>query len=210
MIGNRPAGFEIYGIITWGAKGPYKVRGTFDIRRSIMLRSLTGRPLIGMLLYHGAAPCSILVPPYDSLLNMDSPTFIHLSTILQTQNYFFGAIISAVYDCFLILDQEVSLIHRPRWSKGTILYIVTRYMPALMLSTCKILQSMWYCKILTGSPGIFILRTYALWGQNKFILGLMLSTGLSLIILNMVIALKVWKQSKRKCLEEEPHVNRSV
>lgn len=105
------------------------------------------------------------------------------------------------------------MIHRPRWSKGTILYIVTRYMPALMLSvhlcmnylpnenivTCKILQSMWYCTAalcMAGAEGIFILRTYALWGQNKFILGLMLSTGLSLIILNMVIALKVWKQSK--------------
>ncbi|KAG1890526.1 uncharacterized protein F5891DRAFT_120823 [Suillus fuscotomentosus] len=163
----------------------------------------------------GAAPCSILVPPYDSLLNMDSPTFVHLSTMLQFQNYSFASLVASwVYDCFLILDQEVSLIHRPRWSKGSILYIVTRYMPALMLSvhlcmnylpnenfvTCKLLQSMWYCTAalcMTGAEGIFILRTYALWGQKKSIMGLMLSTALSLIILNMVIALKVWKESKQ-------------
>ncbi|KAG2118707.1 uncharacterized protein F5147DRAFT_183881 [Suillus discolor] len=173
-------------------------------------RSLTGRPLLGMFLYHG----SILAPPSDALLNMDSQTFIHLSTILQSQNYFFASLVASwVYDCFLTLDQEVSLIHWPRWSKGSILYIVTRYMPALMLSvhlfmnylpnekivTCKILQSMWYCTAalcMTGAEGIFMLRTYALWGQKKFILGLMLSTALGLIILNMVIALEVWKQSK--------------
>jgi hypothetical protein len=33
-------------------------------------------------------------------------------------------------------------------------------------------------RILTGSSGIFILRTYALWGHKKSILGLMLSTVL--------------------------------
>ncbi|KAG1820103.1 hypothetical protein EV424DRAFT_1556337, partial [Suillus variegatus] len=164
-------------------------------------RSLTGRPLLGMLLYHG----SILAPPFDSLLNMDLQTFIYLSTVIQSQNYFFASLVASwVYDCFLILDQEVSLIHRPRWSKGTILYITTRYMPVLMLSvhlcmnylpnenivTCKIIQLMWYCtaaSCITGAEGIFILRTYALWGQKKSILALMLSTGLCLTILNVVI-----------------------
>ncbi|KAG2058345.1 hypothetical protein BDR06DRAFT_114002 [Suillus hirtellus] len=145
---------------------------------------------------------------------MDSQTFIKLSTIIQSQNYFFASLVASwVYDCFLILDQEVFLIHRPRWSKGTILYITTRYMPALMLSvhlcmnylpnenivTCKILQLMWYCTAalcITGAESIFILRTYALWGQNKFILGLMLLTGLCLTILNVIIIRKVWGQSE--------------
>ncbi|KAG2119636.1 uncharacterized protein F5147DRAFT_119073 [Suillus discolor] len=145
---------------------------------------------------------------------MDSQTFIHLSTILQFQNYFFASlVVSWVYDCFLTLDQEVSLIHWPRWRKGSILYIMTRYMPALMLSvhlcmnylpnekivTCKILQSMWYCTAalcIAGAEGIFILRTYALWGQKKSILGLMLSTVLCLAILDVVIALKAWNQSQ--------------
>ncbi|KAG2118705.1 uncharacterized protein F5147DRAFT_183803 [Suillus discolor] len=145
---------------------------------------------------------------------MDSQTFIHLSTILQSQNYFFASLVASwVYDCFLILDQEVSLIHRPRWSKGTILYITTRYMPALMLSvhlcmnylpnekfvTCKLLQSMGYGAAglcITGAESIFILRTYALWGQKKSILVLMVSTGLCLTILNVVIILKVWDQSE--------------
>ncbi|KAG1840790.1 hypothetical protein C8R48DRAFT_740213 [Suillus tomentosus] len=62
---------------------------------------------------------------------------------------------------------------------------------------------MWYCKYfrssgtvalcMAGAEGIFILRTYALWGQKKSILGLMLSTCLA--ILNVVMALKVLKQS---------------
>ncbi|KAG2091328.1 uncharacterized protein F5147DRAFT_657943 [Suillus discolor] len=156
---------------------------------------------------------------------MDSQTFIHLSTILQSQNLTGFALASLVaswvYDCFLTLDQEVSLIHWPRWRKGSILYIMTRYMPALMFSvqlctnqdtevnylpsgdfvTCKILQSMWYCAAalcMAGAEGIFILRTYALWGQKKSILGLMLSTVFCLAILNVVIALKVWNQSGRR------------
>ncbi|KAG1798531.1 uncharacterized protein HD556DRAFT_189643 [Suillus plorans] len=150
---------------------------------------------------------------------MDSQTFIHLSTILRTQNYFFASLVASwVYDCFLTLDQEVSSIHCPRWRKGSILYIMTRYMPALMLSvhlymnylpnekivTCKILQSMWYCAAalcIVGAEGIFILRTYALWGQKKSILGLMLSTVLCLAILNVLIVLKVWKQSKLQLLD---------
>ncbi|KAG1840781.1 hypothetical protein C8R48DRAFT_740183 [Suillus tomentosus] len=76
-------------------------------------------------------------------------------------------------------------------------HLCMNYLPNENIVTCKILQSMWYCTAalcVTGAEGIFILRTYALWGQKKFILGLMLST--SLIILNMVIALEVWKQSK--------------
>ncbi|KAG2106808.1 uncharacterized protein F5147DRAFT_225420 [Suillus discolor] len=145
---------------------------------------------------------------------MDPQTFIHLSTLLQSQNYFLASLmVSWVYDCFLTLDQEVSLIHRPRWSKGSILYIMTRYIPASMLPvhlcmnylpnekivTCDILQSMWYCTValcMAGAEGIFILRTYALWGHKRFILGLMLSTLLCLAILNVVIALKGWKHSK--------------
>ncbi|KAG2118704.1 uncharacterized protein F5147DRAFT_183770 [Suillus discolor] len=159
----------------------------------------------------GAVLDGILVPPSNSLLNMDSQTFIHLSTTLRYQNYCLVA--SWVYDCFLTLDQEVSLIHRPRWSKGSILYILTRYMPALMLSarlcmnylpnekfvTCNVLQSIWYyaaALCVTGAEGIFMLRTYALWGHKRSILGLMLSTVLCLTILNVVITLKVWNQSR--------------
>ncbi|KAG2058348.1 hypothetical protein BDR06DRAFT_950873 [Suillus hirtellus] len=49
---------------------------------------------------------------------------------------------------------------------------------------------------MAGAEGIFILRTYALWGQKKSIMGLMLSTVFCLAILNVVMALKVLKQSK--------------
>ncbi|KAG2093720.1 uncharacterized protein F5147DRAFT_657342 [Suillus discolor] len=137
---------------------------------------------------------------------MESHTFIHLSTILQSQDLTGFALASLVaswvYDCFLTLDQEVSLIHRPPWSKGSILYIMARYMPALMLSvylctnyfpnekfvTCKILQSAWYFPLqvrppgtvalcMAGAEGIFILRTYALWGTKEIHSGPYVNNG---------------------------------
>ncbi|KAG1884812.1 uncharacterized protein F5891DRAFT_1089562 [Suillus fuscotomentosus] len=78
-------------------------------------------------------------------------------------------------------------------------HLCMNYLPNENIVTCKILQSMWYCTAalcITGAESIFILRTYALWGQKKSILGLLLLTGLCLTILNMVIILKVWGQSE--------------
>ncbi|KAG2154262.1 uncharacterized protein EDB93DRAFT_192045 [Suillus bovinus] len=151
----------------------------------------------------------------------------HLSTILRSQNYFFASIVVLwVYDCILNLDQEVSLIHCSPWKKGSFFYILARYMPAFMLAvhlcmnylpdekivTCKHLHSLWFCTAglcIFGAEGIFALRTYALWRQKKSILGLMLSTIVCLVIVNVVIALMVSKPTERECFQE-PHANRSV
>lgn len=109
-----------------------------------------------------------------------------------------------VYDCFLTLDQEVSLLHGTSWKKGAILYVMSRYTPVFLLCvriymnylqnedfvTCKSLHSIWYCAAafcISCAEGIFILRTYALWGHNKSILGLMLSTVLCLVIADVVM-----------------------
>jgi hypothetical protein len=65
---------------------------------------------------------------------MDSQTFIDLLTSLRSQNYFFVSLaVFWVYDCFLTLDQEVSLLHGTPWKKGAILYVMTRYMPVFVL-----------------------------------------------------------------------------
>ncbi|KAG2152578.1 uncharacterized protein EDB93DRAFT_253220 [Suillus bovinus] len=136
---------------------------------------------------------------------MDLQTSIYLSTILQSQNYILASLVVFwFYDCILTLDQEVSLIHWSQWKKGSTFYIMARYMPAFMLSvhlcmnylrsedfvTCNLLHLIWFCAAglcIAGAEGIFVLRTYGLWGQKKFILGLMLSTIVCLVTLDVII-----------------------
>ncbi|KAG1744253.1 hypothetical protein EDB19DRAFT_1696420 [Suillus lakei] len=136
---------------------------------------------------------------------MDLQTSINLSTSLQCQDYLLVSLtVFWVYDCFLTLDQEITLIHGSPWKKGSILYVMERYSPAFLLCvhiymnylpnenfvTCKSLHLIWYGAAafsIACAEGIFILRTYALWGNKKSILGLMLSTILCLVILDVVI-----------------------
>ncbi|KAG2063977.1 hypothetical protein BDR04DRAFT_342746 [Suillus decipiens] len=113
-----------------------------------------------------------------------------------------------VYDCFLTLDWEVSLIYGPPWKKGSILYVMARYLPAFLLCvhlymtylqsersvTCKFLHKIWVCAAafcVACAEGIFVLRTYALWGNKKSILALMLSTILCLAILNVIMTMSI-------------------
>ncbi|KAG1803483.1 uncharacterized protein BJ212DRAFT_956211 [Suillus subaureus] len=140
---------------------------------------------------------------------MDLQTSIEISTSLRSQNYFFVSLAFFwVYDCFLTLDQDVSLIHGPTWKKASILYVMARYLPAFVFCvhlymnylpsekyvTCKFLHSMWYCAsafCVSGAEGIFILRTYALWGNKKSILGLMFSTILCLVIADVIMTITI-------------------
>ncbi|KAG2359544.1 hypothetical protein BDR07DRAFT_1488081 [Suillus spraguei] len=48
----------------------------------------------------------------------------------------------------------------------------------------------------TCAEGIFVLRTYALWGHKKSILALMLSTILCLAILNVIMTMKISRRLK--------------
>ncbi|KAG0697073.1 hypothetical protein DFH29DRAFT_1071801, partial [Suillus ampliporus] len=116
--------------------------------------------------------------------------------LLQFWNYVLVSLtVFWVCDCFLTLDQEMSLVHELLWKKGSVLYVMTRYFPAFLLCvhiylnhlqnehfvTCNSLHTVWYCAsalCVASTEGIFILRTYALWGHKKSILGLMLSTVL--------------------------------
>lgn len=166
------------------------------------------RPIVCCYIF--CLPCSvILAPPSFQLSSMDLQTAIYISTNLRSQNYFFVSLAFFwVYDCFLTLEQEVSLIHGPPWKKGSILYAMARYLPAFVLCihlymnylpnehfvTCKLLHSMWYCAsafCVASAEGIFILRTYALWGSKKSILGLMLSTVLCLAIADVIMTITI-------------------
>ncbi|KAG1735582.1 uncharacterized protein EDB91DRAFT_553972 [Suillus paluster] len=56
--------------------------------------------------------------------------------------------------------------------------------------TCKSLHSVWYGAAslsMACAEGIFTLRTYVLWGRKKFIMGLILSTILCLVMLDVVM-----------------------
>ncbi|KAG2059967.1 hypothetical protein BDR06DRAFT_615695 [Suillus hirtellus] len=143
---------------------------------------------------------------------MDLQTFINLSTSIQYQDYFFvSLVVSWVYDCFLTLDREISSIHSPPWKIGSILYVMTRYMPAFVLCvhlcmnylpnekfvTCKLLHSIWFLAAalcIAGAEGIFVLRTYALWGNKKFILSIMLSTVLCFAVLDVIMTMTISKR----------------
>ncbi|KAG1735576.1 uncharacterized protein EDB91DRAFT_553709 [Suillus paluster] len=132
---------------------------------------------------------------------MDLQTSNNFST-LQLRDYVFVSLaVFWVYDCFLTLDQEIYLIHGLPWKKGSILYVMTRYSPAFLLCvhlymnhvqnehfmTCTSLHSVWY-------EGIFVLRTYVLWGRKKSIMGLILATLLCLVILDVVMTTTISNQ----------------
>ncbi|KAG2067102.1 hypothetical protein BDR04DRAFT_884508 [Suillus decipiens] len=146
---------------------------------------------------------------HPALLSMDLQNYIDLLTVLEFQNYFSVSLaVLWVYDCFLTLDREVSLIYGPPWKKGSILYVMARYLPVFLLCvhlymtylqserivTCKFLHTIWFCAAafcVACAEGIFVLRTYALWGNKKSILALMLSTILCLAILDVIMTMTI-------------------
>ncbi|KAG2355323.1 hypothetical protein BDR07DRAFT_1426544 [Suillus spraguei] len=150
---------------------------------------------------------------HPALLSMDLQNCIDLLTVLEFQNGFVPVSLVVLwgYDCFLTLDREVSLIYGPPWKKGSILYVMTRYSPVFLLCvhlymiylqserivTCKFLHTVWYCVAalcVACAEGIFVLRTYALWGNKRSILALMLSTILCLGILDVIITMTISKR----------------
>ncbi|KAG2075353.1 hypothetical protein BDR04DRAFT_36689 [Suillus decipiens] len=140
---------------------------------------------------------------------MNLQSSIDLAFSLRSQSYFSVSLtVFWVYDCFLTWNQEVYLIHQPPRKKANILYLMARYLPAFLLCiylymnhlksetfvTCKLLHSIWYCAAsfcVACAEGIFILRTYALWGSKRSILGLIFSTILCLAIFDVIITMKI-------------------
>ncbi|KAG1728332.1 hypothetical protein EDB19DRAFT_1832787 [Suillus lakei] len=80
---------------------------------------------------------------------------------------------------------------RSRWTKVKVLYIVTRYLPVVLIATnlhlnftpnktpnkCQILINIYSC--------LFVLRTRALWANNKIILVTMLPTLLAIFVVSI-------------------------
>ncbi|KAG1739439.1 uncharacterized protein EDB91DRAFT_384601 [Suillus paluster] len=103
------------------------------------------------------------------------------------------------YDYACSLHEEWTFLLGSRWTTVKTLYIVTRIMPCLLLATNLYLnftpiENLSTCQTLVNvelSVGIisincseffFVLRTYALWNNNKIVLAVMLTGFLALFI----------------------------
>ncbi|KAG2118395.1 hypothetical protein DEU56DRAFT_143539 [Suillus clintonianus] len=109
------------------------------------------------------------------------------------------------YDYACSLHEEWTFLLVSHWTKVKYLYVVTRYVPFLLLATnlylsftpnetpgtCRVLDNI--CSglgILSAvcSEGFFVLRTYALWNNNRILLAVMLSTIFTFVIASIGIS----------------------
>ncbi|KAG2039229.1 hypothetical protein BDR03DRAFT_952278 [Suillus americanus] len=110
-----------------------------------------------------------------------------------------------IYDYACSLHEEWIFLLRSHWCKVKGLYIVTRYLPFILLTT-----SLYLTFTPNGNPGkcrvfynidtglcivsaifsecFFILRTYALWNNNKILLAAMASTAFAFLVASFSIA----------------------
>ncbi|KAG1739569.1 hypothetical protein EDB19DRAFT_1710835 [Suillus lakei] len=99
------------------------------------------------------------------------------------------------YDYACSLHEEWTFLLRSRWTKVKSLYIITRYVPFLLLVTelYRALSSgthptdyeLRHCKcrmVISIYSFFFVLRTYALWDNNRIVLAAMLS---ALLVITM-------------------------
>ncbi|KAG2038790.1 hypothetical protein BDR03DRAFT_953555 [Suillus americanus] len=104
-----------------------------------------------------------------------------------------------VYDYACSLHEEWTFLLRSHWSKVKGLYIVTRYLPSILL-TANLYVSFtsnensskcWILGNVNSSLGVasvifsevfFVLRTYALWNNNRILLAAMLATFLTFFV----------------------------
>ncbi|KAG1854035.1 hypothetical protein C8R48DRAFT_322290 [Suillus tomentosus] len=110
------------------------------------------------------------------------------------------------YDYTCSLHEEWTFLLRSRWSKMKCLYIITRYLPFVFLTTnlsmylipnensgkCRVLentQSGLGTVLVIVSETFFILRTYVLWNKNGVLLVAILSTFFTCLVASFSIVL---------------------
>lgn len=125
---------------------------------------------------------------------------IAVARILQYLAYICTALMTFwTYDYVCSLHDEWTFLLQSRWTKVKYLYITARYIPFFLIAadicltltpdespkSCQIFINVYSCFAmisLTCSECFFVLRTYALWSNNKVILGVMLSTLFAVIV----------------------------
>jgi len=140
-----------------------------------------------------------------------------LRDTLVVKHFAFLSAVIMVYDYMLTLPDEIRLIWPWEWKAGKILYIVTRYLAIsdqigfllfwfnrdFTADQCRLVftASCWF--LFTGiviAQWIICMRTYAVWGQSKLILGVLVTLCLgteitSVIIMNDFIKGLIWAPS---------------
>ncbi|KAG1771872.1 hypothetical protein EV702DRAFT_633372 [Suillus placidus] len=119
---------------------------------------------------------------------------------LKTYTYIYtSAATFWTYDYACSLHQELTFLIQSRWTKVKGLYILTRYMPFLLFvghlylnfipddnpDKCQMINNICSCFSLISvicSECFFIIRTYALWNNNKFVLAAMLTAFLAVVV----------------------------
>ncbi|KAG0698827.1 hypothetical protein DFH29DRAFT_81585 [Suillus ampliporus] len=128
-----------------------------------------------------------------------SDTDIAAATSLQTYTYICTSMATFwTYDYAWSLQEEWTFLLGSRWTKVKGLYIITRFMPFLVIATNLYLnftptENTNKCQTLinmdlsfgiisaTCSEAFFVLRTYVLWNNNKFVLAAMLTGFLGVL-----------------------------
>lgn len=109
-----------------------------------------------------------------------------------------------IYDYACSFHEELTFLLRSRWTKVKGLYVITRYLPFLILITyqhfdlalnenpnkCKIVISIYFCLSVISvacSEFLFLLRTYALWNNNGIVLAAMLSAFFVVAVASIIV-----------------------
>ncbi|KAG2082579.1 hypothetical protein BD769DRAFT_1783567 [Suillus cothurnatus] len=130
---------------------------------------------------------------------------IAASTSLQFLAYRCAAMATFwTYDYACSFEEEWKFLHQSRWNKVKCLYIIARYVPFCLITTdlylnfapnenpdkCRKLINVYSCFSLMSiisAECIFVLRTYALWNNNRFVLAAMVSASVATIITSISI-----------------------
>jgi hypothetical protein len=108
------------------------------------------------------------------------------------------------YDYACSLHEELAFLLRSRWTMIKGLYIITRYLPFLLLITdlylyfalnenpnkCQMVMSVYSCLSVISvacSEFFFVLRTYALWNNNRIVLTVILSAFFAVLLASIVV-----------------------
>ncbi|KAG1739548.1 hypothetical protein EDB19DRAFT_2025101, partial [Suillus lakei] len=139
----------------------------------------------------------------SNLLLMDSyysADDVATAKVLQFLSYTCASMATFLtYDYACSLHEEWTILLRSRWTKVKSLYIITRYIPFLLIVTelyqyfapnentnkCQIVISIYSCLSIisvASSEFFFMLRTYALWDNNRIVLAAMLSAFFAIAV----------------------------
>ncbi|KAG2122376.1 hypothetical protein BD769DRAFT_970760 [Suillus cothurnatus] len=125
---------------------------------------------------------------------------------LQITAYIYASMATIwIYDYTCSFHEEWTFLLRSHRSKVKGLYIVTRYLPFIILTTSLYLRftpdgNLGKCRVFYSidsglgivsvvfSECFFILRTYALWNNNRILLAAMASTAFAFLVASFSIA----------------------